>query len=186
MTTATASVEECTGEKLLAMPGGEAYELIDGELVERPVGHESDWIASLISHAFNSHVLPLDLGCVTGSQTGLQIFPGRPDHIPRPDVVFIARDRLPGGRPFAGWVQVPPDIVVEVVSPNDLAANLDTKVAEYLQAGVRLVWVVVPETRRIHVYRPDGRDATFGPADTITGEDVLPGFSALVADLIPE
>jgi Uma2 family endonuclease len=75
---------------------------------------------------------------------------------------------------------------VEVVSPGDEAYHLDEKVAEYLAAGVPLVWVVWPESRTVLVYRqpssPLGTASRLTAADTISGEDVLPGFSCGVKE----
>ena len=76
-----------------------------------------------------------------------------------------------------------PDLAVEVVSPHDLAYDVDSKVEGYLQAGVRLVWVVNPAARTVRVHRPDGSSATLRPGDQLTGGEVLPGFHCLIRDL---
>ena len=76
-----------------------------------------------------------------------------------------------------------PDLAVEVVSPNDLAYDVDSKVEDYLQAGVRLVWVVNPVTRTVRVHHPDGPGATLRADGELTGGDVLPGFHCPIRDL---
>jgi Uma2 family endonuclease len=78
-----------------------------------------------------------------------------------------------------------PDLILEVVSPNDLAWEVDVKVTEYLQAGVPLVWVFYPDTRTVSVYRADGQAARLGMGETLRGAEVLPGFACLVADVFP-
>ena len=75
--------------------------------------------------------------------------------------------------------------MLEVVSPNDLAWEVDMKVTEYLQAGVRLVWVFYPDTRTVWVSRADGQAARLGASETLSGADVLPGFTCPVADVFP-
>jgi Uma2 family endonuclease len=85
-----------------------------------------------------------------------------------------------------GFVQIAPDVVAEVVSPNDNYYAVDQKVWEYLEAGVKLVWVINPRKRTVMAYRgPTGDASLFREQDEIGGEDVLPGFRCRVADLFP-
>jgi Uma2 family endonuclease len=86
----------------------------------------------------------------------------------------------------SGFIKVPPDLAVEVLSPNDLAYEVDRKVAEYFSAGVRLIWIVNPETRSVTIYRPDGTASKLNDRDTLEGEDVLPGFRCPVRDFFPD
>ena len=79
-----------------------------------------------------------------------------------------------------------PDLAIEIVSPYDRAAEVARTVQGYLRAGTRAVWVVHPDTRSIVVHGPDGLARLHGPDDAIDGSDVLPGFSAPVAELLPE
>ena len=97
----------------------------------------------------------------------------------RPDVAFVSAVRWPLDRPIPlrkdAW-DVVPDLAVEVVSPTDVAEDLLGKVKEYFQAGVRLVWVVYPISRCIHVYEAWNRIRVVTEADELDGGDVLPGF----------
>jgi Uma2 family endonuclease len=83
-------------------------------------------------------------------------------------------------------VRIVPDLAVEVISPNDLASEIDEKVAEYLAAGVRLVWVVHPRLKSVRIHRPAsaklGPVSVVGGSDKINGEDVLEGFECEVAE----
>ena len=88
--------------------------------------------------------------------------------------------------PPIGEIEVAPDLAVEVVSPNDKATALETKTLEYIAAGVRLVWVVVPEAKAVRVMRQDGSGGAFNLTQTLDGGDVLPGFTCAVADLFPK
>ena len=162
-----------------------AYELDDcGRLIERPMGAESDEITVNISFALRGHVARVRSGRVIGSQTGLKIFEGRPKRLPRPDVLYISNARL--ARAPKGYLEVAPELIVEVVSPGNGADEMRAKAAEYLAAGVELVWVAFPSTRTVMVYRRSGVNVEFGPNDTITGENVLPGFEAKVSSFFPE
>ena len=77
-----------------------------------------------------------------------------------------------------------PAFAIEIISPNNTAADMFNKVEEYLAAGVRLVWQLFPERRSVIAFAPD-QAAVFRPGDTITAEPVLPGFACPVTDLFP-
>ena len=82
-----------------------------------------------------------------------------------------------------GYAEVPPDLVVEVVSPTDSVRGTNDKARMWLDAGVRLVWVIWPETRMTEVHRPAQSVTTLRETDTLTGEDILPQFTVPVADI---
>ena len=109
--------------------------------------------------------------------------------IRRPDAAFVSYQRWPKDRPMplAGnaW-DVAPDLAVEVISPTDLIEEVMDKIAEYFQAGVRLVWVVYPRLRMIQVYESPTRISILTSADELDGGNVLPGFRTPVAALFPE
>jgi Uma2 family endonuclease len=159
-------------------------ELIDGQLVERPpMGQESDAVAARIIRLVGNHADLHRLGVVNGAQGGFQSFPDDPNKVRIPDVSFTRRERFPEARAAAGHAKVVPDLVVEVVSPNDLAFEVSAKVRDFLGAGVPLVWVANPETRDVLVYRGDGSGALLRSGDHLDGRDILPGFQCPVDDL---
>jgi Uma2 family endonuclease len=175
-----------TPEQLLMLPDAVNYELVDGCLVERHMGTESSIIAMAIGSLLRVFVKSRRLGYVGGADCSYQCFPDHPEKIRKPDVSFIRTGRLPGEAIPKGHARIAPDLAVEVLSPGDLAYEVEEKVAEYLAGGVRLVWVVSPNTRSVRIHRP--KDAKAGPvsvlseSDTIDGEDVLPGFRSAVAE----
>jgi Uma2 family endonuclease len=121
------------------------------------------------------------LGWASGDGTGYVIH-GQRESVLIPDASFIAAERLPPGEtPDTGW-PFPPDLAVEVVSPNDKADDVNAKVTAYLQAGTRLVWVVWPRTHTVYAFRPRGAD-TLSTDDRLDGGDVLPGFSVPIAEI---
>jgi len=170
-------------EELLRMPDGERFELIDGVLKEKPMGAESDSIAIGIGSLLTAFVKAGKLGLTFGAQTGYQCFPGRPRRVRMPDASFVAKGRLPGDKAPKGYIAIAPDLAVEVVSPGEFAEELSEKLADYRSAGIRLVWVVSPATRTVQIRRADGTLVELDEAGTLSGEDVLPGFTCTVAEL---
>ncbi len=172
-----------TPEDLLHMPNGDRYELVDGHLVERAMGARSSLVAANLIQLLGAHAKGNHLGRVFGTDCGYQCFPDQPNRVRYPDCSFIARGRLPGDQPPEGHVPLAPDLVVEVVSPNDLAYDVEQRIEDYLRAGVRLMWVVYPNTRRMVIFRPGGNATRLNETEEVTGEEILPGFRCLVAEL---
>ncbi len=172
-----------TPDDLQHMPGSERFELVNGQLLEREMGAFACWIVSLINAKLTTFVHEQGLGMILSSETQYQCFPDDPRRIRKPDVSFVHRSRITAEM-MHGFVRIAPDLVVEVVSDNDLYYDVETKVREYLQAGVRLVWVLNPATSSLRVHRASG-PSEFSLGDQLSGEDVLPGFSVAVADLFP-
>ena len=178
-----AEVERITPEELLRMPDGDRYELVNGIPTEKTMGAESDEIAANLSAALVFFVRQHKLGHVYGAQTGYRCFPDHPNLVRMPDVSFVAAGRLPGDKTPKGWIRIPPDLAVEVISPNDLYEEIETKVNEYFAANVRLIWVVSPGSRTVLIRRPDGTAAVLNESGTLSGETVVPGFSVPVSEL---
>ncbi len=174
-----------TADDLLSMPDGDRYELVDGELVESVMSEEANLIAAELLGLLREFVKPRRLGLVIPEQT-YRCFPDDPNRVRRPDVSFVLAEKRPRGPRRRGHTPTPPDIAVEVVSPNDTVYDLGTKLADYASAGVPLVWVVNPLQRTVTVYTAGVPSPTLlGPEDELTGGDVLPGFACRVADLFP-
>ena len=122
------------------------------------------------------------LGFVFPQDTGFKIA-SNPDTVRGADVAFVSRDRMPD-LPRRGYAPLAPDLVVEVLSPNDRPGEVLAKVGEWLQAGCRLVWVIDPDRRQARVYRADGTVSTVGPQEELDGEDVFPGFRCPLGDIL--
>jgi len=182
---ATENKTRYTPEDLLAMPNGKDYELVNGRLVERNMGAESSWIGGCIYLRLSIFCNEQRLGWVWPADNGYQCFPHAPKLVRKPDVSFIRAGRLPSDALPSGFVRIAPDLAVEVVSFNDLAPELDEKLEDYQKAGVRLVWVVYPESRTVSVYRGDGSASRLHQDDVLSGEDVIPGFRCEVGSLFP-
>ena len=157
-------------------------ELIRGRLVVRdPAGARHGVVANRIAYRITAHVETHDLGRVYAAETGFKI-ESDPDTVRAPDVAFIAKHRLPAVEPrgYPGWA---PDLAVEVLAHDDHPADTLEKVAQWLKAGVRVVWVVDSERRTARVYRTDGTESLLGPSDALDGEQVLPGFICSLLNL---
>ncbi len=174
-----------TPDEFLRMPENKSYELIDGHPVEKHMGGESSFVGVRISHCLTQHLGSQASGWVLGADAGYRCFPTHPRLVRKPDVSFIRAGRLPDERLPKGDILIPPDLAVEVVSPNDLYNEVDVKVSEYLTVGVPLVWVVNPEARTACVFRPDGSARRLREDEEIDGSDVLPGFRCRLAEFFP-
>ena len=180
MTTATKPTTAVELLRMPAPPDGSRLELIRGELVVMtPAGGRHGEITLAIGAIVRGYAKEHDLGRVVSNDTG--VFTRRdPDTVLVPDIAFWRRTRLP--EMPEGFVEVTPDLVVEVVSPTDTQAHLHQKVLEYLDHEVVLVWVVDPKTRTATVYKSRQDVSILGESDDIDGREVLPGFSCRVAE----
>lgn len=173
-----------TAEELLALPNEKDFELLQGVLVERSMGNESSQIAVLLASALISFVRPRNLGWILSSDGGYVLPLDGRDTVRKPDVSFVGIGRFPAGQPLpTGYYKLAPDLAAEVLSPGDLVYEVDQKIAEYLNAGVRLVWVVHPVTRTVMVHRQDRSTYQLRDTDFLDGEEVLPGFRCLVSEI---
>ena len=166
-----------TAEELLYLhlPDKQA-ELVQGVLIVRePPGARHGQVAMELGRRVANHVADHRLGTVYAAETGFTLRRS-PDTVRAPDVAFVRRDRVPE-IDRTGYPDLAPDLVIEVLSPGDRPGAVLAKVADWLDAGTRLVWVVDPERRSARVYREDGTETTLAAEDSLDGEAVLPGFS---------
>jgi Uma2 family endonuclease len=176
------TAEITTAEQLLHAPDLGPCELVRGELIMMsPAGYAHGSIAGRITRALGDFVEPRGLGDVLGAEPGF-VLARDPDTVRAPDVAFVRSERVPREKP-RGFFEGAPDIAVEVLSPDDRAGEVNAKVHEWLQAGSRIVWVVDPETETVSVWRSRTDIVVLGTSDTLSGGDVLPGFSLPVAQV---
>ncbi len=175
-----------TGEELLAMGDVSPCELIEGRIVfMSPAGDEHGGYESNFDEYLKAYVRRTKLGKIRVGEIG--IYTRRnPDTIRAADVAFISNERYAQRKKRGGFLDVAPELVVEVMSPDDRWSEITQKLREYFAIGVKLVWVADPSTRTVYVYRSLTDVREFSQADTLTGDDVLPGFSVPVADLFEE
>jgi Uma2 family endonuclease len=161
---------------------GMRHELNEGELVS--VTHPKfrhTWIVQNINERLSRFVNERGLGRVLSEAAYLPS--ADPPTLRVPDVSFVRRERL-GQPPPDDYFEGAPDLAVEIVWPSDSAEDLDLKVDQYLEAGSKVVWVVYPSTRRIHVYHPDGATEMLADGQDLEARALFPGWSVRVADLL--
>ena len=128
-----------------------------------------------------NHVLTRNLGRVFAAETGFLLQRG-PDTVRAPDAAFVAGGRLAAGEVPAGFLEMAPDLAVEVVSPGDSAAAVRAKVDDWRRAGTRLVWVMYPETRSVTAHRPARPPTAVREPGALDGAPVFPDFKVPVRD----
>lgn len=154
-------------------------ELIDGTLVEKPVGFWEGLIAANIIGLLAAYVNPRDLGAVFGADSTLRMRSGR---IRLPDVSFVAKARLP--RDLKPVPSLAPDLAVEVLSESNTAQEMNQKLIEYFQTGTRLAWIVDPATRSVAVYTSAEKPkSVVAESESVDGGAVLPALTIRVADM---
>lgn len=172
-----------TAEEFLQLGDNGIGELIAGEFVSMsPAGGAHGRLASRVNRIVGDFVEKHALGETFGAETGF-IITHNPDTVRAPDFAFIAAERLSLIGDFDEFVPIAPDLAVEVVSPHDRWTKLEEKVQDYLRAGTRLVWVLNPKTKTIHVYQSLQSVVVLTSNGQLEGGDVLPGFSVAVAAL---
>ena len=163
--------------------GDERVELVDGEIIPMsPSADESSSIGWMIGYLLGLHVVPRKLGRLYNAEAGFVLFPDRAT-VRVPDVAFVRADRMPSGEARRHFVNVPPDLAVEVHSPSDRPRDIARKAAMYQQAGVPLVWLVDPDTRTVPVLALGQPPVTLGVGDELDGGEVLPEFQVAVAEV---
>lgn len=162
---------------------GKSTELVRGRLVVRePPGGYHGHVAAKLLFLLGQHVYGHDLGWLFSQDTGFKI-ESSPDTVRAPDVAFVSKARHPE-IPRRGYAPFAPELAVEILSPDDRPGEVLSKVADWLDAGVHIVWVIDPERREARVYRADGTQSTIGESSALDGESVLPGFSCRLADFL--
>jgi Uma2 family endonuclease len=177
------SEELLTADDLLALEkAGKSTELVRGRLIVRePPSTYHGRLQGILHILLGSYVRTNALGDVFGQDTGFKIA-SDPDTVRAPDLAFVDRARVAQiGR--HGYAALAPDLVVEILSPEDRPGEVLTKVGEWLEAGVRLAWVIDPDRRVVAVYREDGSMMTVSSDADVHGEAVLPGFSFRLSEL---
>lgn len=166
-----------TAEEFEQFEECERLDLIRGELRPMPPmpGGRHGSLTMRFSTPVHIYVIEHNLGECFAAETRFTI-ERNPDTSIGPDWAFVAKDRLPNPIPD-GFMPLVPDAVLEVRSPSDSRPAAEEKVQRWLAAGVRLVWELNPRTQIITVYRPDVEPQELGIDDTLSGEEVLPGFS---------
>ena len=180
----TTKQELLTADDLLRLYSqGVRGELIRGVLCKTmSVGQEHGEIVVNLAALLWNFIRAQRLGRLVASDSGVWL-ERDPDTVREPDIAFFSAEKVPPGVRVTGYSETVPDLVVEVHSPSDSMREVHDKARMWLSYGVRLVWVVHPDTRTIDVHHQEHRVSTLTETDALDGADVLPGFSCVVSDL---
>ena len=174
-----------TGEELLELGDIGPCELVEGRIVPMaPTGDEHGGYEGNFYYEVRSFVDLHKLGKVRVGEVGIYIR-RNPDTVRGADVIFISHERYAQRKP-GGYLDVAPDLVVEILSPNDKWTEVTQKLRDYFAIGVRLIWVADPEARCVYAYRSLTDVREFTEKDELPGDEVLPGFAVKVAQLFEE
>lgn len=158
-------------------------ELVRGRLVVRePPGTWHGRVSGKLVRLLGNFVDQHGLGEVFAQDTGFKIA-SHPDTVRGPDVAFVRADQL-HHIARRGYAALAPDLVAEVLSPEDRPGEVLAKVADWLEAGTRLVWVIDPERSEARVHRTDGTVSIVPEDGFLDAEDVVPGFTCALRDVI--
>ena len=181
MTTAETTTGLMTADELFRLGDDVRGELIRGVFCEMtPAGFKHNVIAARLGRWLGNFAEPRGLGQVAVGDTGVWL-ERDPDTVRAPDVAFMSAERQPLDADPPSYLEVVPEIAAEVRSPNDSRREVHEKAEMWLSHGVRLCWVVHPDTRTIDVHGAGSEPVTLGEGDTLDGGDVLPGFTCAVA-----
>lgn len=180
----TTKAIQMDAEALLELPRGRhRYELIRGELkTMAPAGHEHGRIAALLTASLIRTVIKNKLGNVYAAETGFKLA-SNPDTVKAPDVAFVSVERLRNVTSSTGYFPGPPDLAIEIVSPNDRHSEVEEKVELWLRYGTQMVVTLNPQTRTATVYRSlDDIRMVLG-GGRLGGADVVPGWTLSLEEL---
>jgi Uma2 family endonuclease len=157
-------------------------ELVDGILVEKPVGMYESAVAASIIFFLKEHVRKTNSGVVSGESGGVRtVVP----QVRMPDACYISRDQFSDGRvPRSKVLPVAPDLAIEVLSESNTRKEMARKLKEYFRGGTRLVWYIDPAKRTAQVFTSESEVTTIRETDgVLDGGDVLPGFRVSLKDV---
>jgi Uma2 family endonuclease len=171
-----------TGEEFFRMPNIGSAELIAGEIVTHmPTGHPHGFIENIIGALLYIYLKTNQIGRALTGEVG--IYTRRnPDQIRAADVAFISHERLSQANE-EGFLDVAPELIVEIMSPANTWTEAQEKLAEYFAIGVSIVWIVDPQLEQIHVYRSVEQFKLLQKQDELTSEEILPGFSVALTEI---
>jgi len=164
----------------LAIASDQRMELVDGEIITvSPVQLKHSWIVLELGYHLKQWI-KAGGGGMAGTELGFNL--GQ-NTLRAADLYYISPERSAGMEDYDGFWDGAPDLAVEVVSPTERANDIEAKITDYLAAGTRLLWIIYPRTRTVHVIRPNEPRPVLHVADTLAAPDILPGFALPVGTL---
>jgi len=174
-----------TDEEFMALPDGDRYELVNGELIiVGNSGMEHGNLGAFLCGLLEIYARRNKLGLTFDSSTAFTMKTGNKRS---PDVSFVAKDRLRGLKKLPkGFFQGAPDLAVEIISPSNTFDEIHTKIVEYFDSGSKLVWVIHPDEESVLVYHKPQPDKLLQRSDSLDGETIIPGFTVPLTELFAD
>lgn len=175
-----------TERELMELPeDGYRHELQEGFLLaEPPPAPRHGAVQATLSRLLGNFVAGTSRGAIY-SATGF-LLSRDPDTVRGPDVAFVSRARIEAHADASRYFEGAPELAIEILSPANRPGDIHAKVADYLAAGAKLVWIVDPESRSVTTYRSLLAPRVRKERDALSGEDVLPGFEIVVASIFED
>jgi len=173
-----------TAGRLFALPDdGNLYELIEGKLhIISPAGSEHGKVAARLLISLGIHVESLDLGEVFAAETGFRIA-SNPDTVRAPDAAFVSHEKLNSTESTGAYLQLAPELVVEVVSPSDSFSEVESKALQWLDAGCLLVLIADPDNESIQIYRDSQQRQILRTGDSFDSGEVCQNWKLEINDV---
>jgi Uma2 family endonuclease len=170
-----------TAEELVDLPDGYRYELVKGELLTMsPSGAKHGAVTMNLSARLATYIMDNQLGVAFGAETGFKL-EHDPDTVLAPDIGFIRKERI--GLLPNGFLEIAPDLAVEVISTTKTRRKAERKAAQWLSFGVQSVWLVSCQNRTVEVVSADGSRLQFSDADELADDAIVPGFRTSVSQI---
>jgi Uma2 family endonuclease len=156
-------------------------ELVDGVLVQKPMGYYESRIAQILAHMIEAYLDKHPIGITAGESGPMQTTPGQ---VRMPDISFVLGTRVTEEMLKSQKVlRLAPDLAVEVLSETNTRKEMSRKLREYFEAGVRLVWYIDPETETAQAFVSPEKFDTISGEQELVGGDLLPGFAVKLSDV---
>lgn len=172
-----------TAAEYLRRPDWFEYDLVDGRFVRRHGGAMCGQVSVTLATLLGNWCRPIRFAHLFGFKCPYRCFPGRPDTVRHPSVSLVRYGRLPGELVPEQEMTISPDLAAEVMSPRDRYEDVEARVNDYRSAGVKLIWVISPQSKMVLVRRLDRTCTELDATGTLSGEAVIPGFNCPVAEL---
>ncbi len=156
------------------------YEIVTGQpILKEAAGARAGGITARLGARLGHYIEANKMGAVYAANTTFTI--GNDQRLP--DLAFVSSERFPPeGEPEGIW-EIAPDLAIEVISPNEIYGEVQNKMRDYFNAGVKQVWIVAPEHRIVTVYRSPVEPTVFSEDQELASEDLLPGFRCRLSEI---
>lgn len=160
------------------------YELDDGKILERAMSNLSSWVGGYIYHLLTAHCMKTGLGRSQPDNVAYCCFPTDPKRVRKPDVSWFAANRWSSKFLESKYIEIAPDLIIEIVSPTDKAQYLNRKIKQFFEVGTKEAWIVFPKDGQVERRYVDGAGKWYKVDDEIDASPLIPGFQWKLADVL--